>query len=144
MSQPNPYQPLRNKVGSPLTGRERRKSARISGDPVTDQTAFSYEERTHWDAQEGAVVTEEVSTHHLLSCGCRISAPSQVGGVCVACARSLWVRITRQQRFVCQDHVMCLRCRTRRLRQARGGGFWRTLLAVVLWPLFDVTYDAET
>lgn len=144
MSQPSPYGPLRPKVGSPLTGRERRKSARISGDPVTDQTAFSYEEITHWDAQEGAVITEEVSTHHLLSCGCRISAPSQVGGVCVACARSLWVRITRQQRFVCRDHVTCLRCRTRRLHQARGGGFWRTLLAVVLWPLFDVTYDTQT
>ncbi|NUM55767.1 MAG: hypothetical protein HUU46_19170 [Candidatus Hydrogenedentes bacterium] len=144
MSQPNPYQSLRQQIGNVLTGRTRKKQARITRDPVSERTAFEFEERTYWDAQGAEVITEEVSTHRLLACGCRISAPSQIRGICPACSQSLWVRFTRRQRFVCNDHYICLRCRTRKLRQAHGGGFWRTLLAIVLWPLFDVTYDEET
>lgn len=144
MSQPNPYQSLRQQIGNVLTGRTRRKKARITREPVTDQTAFTLEERTYWDAQGNEVITEEESTHRLLACSCRISSPSQIRGICPACSRSLWVRLTRQQRFVCHDHLICIYCRTRKVRQARGGGFWRTALAIILWPLFDVTYDEET
>lgn len=143
MSQPDPYQTLRQRLGNTLMGRTRKKTGQISPKPVTTNTEFSMQERTYWDINGNEVVTTESANHYVLACGCRCSSLSRVAGICPACARSLWVRLTRAQRYVCADHI-CLRCRSKRLRQRRGGGFWRTLFAILVWPLFDVHGDHET
>jgi hypothetical protein len=141
MSNPDPYEQLQKRLGNASPGTSWKKTARISRKPVLEDTDLEVQQDTFLDPVTQRVMTLERSKHYLLACGCRVSSPSQIRSICPGCARSWRVRITRRMQLCCDEHVMCLRCRQKRRRQLHGGGFWRTLFAIVLWPLFDLVDD---
>lgn len=142
--QQDPYQQLRQQLGSTMPGRTWKKTARVSPAQVDENTDLEMVQETFLDPTTLRYITREQSQHYLLACGCRVSTPAHIRGVCPACARSLRVRLSGRMRLICDQHVMCLRCWTKRHRKLYGGGLWRTVLAVVLWPLFDTDYEGTT
>ena len=139
---PNTYESIRRVLGNVAGARTRKTTAKISPEPLSTDSVFSSEEKTFWK-DSGELETHQETTHRLLDCGCQASGPSDVRGLCPACACSFWARFRRRQRFVCRHHSMCLRCRAKRLRKIRRRGLFRRLAALILWPLFDVTNDEK-
>ncbi len=136
MNNNDPYQQIRQKMSPVASGRRKRKSGRISGERVTPETEFFVEEATDFDSTSNAHVTVEYSEHHILACGCRASAPYQVGGACVRCARGPRSWFRRGPRYVCRDHHLCIGCQ--RAEDSGARGFATLLLAALLYPFFDV------
>ena len=147
MSNPNLNNPppARQGLGAIFGGRTSRKSAHLSGEPVTVNKSFSIEQRTYQDPQTGDVVTEETGSHHLLACGCRVSSPSEIRGVCPGCSSLKRTGAMKKPRLICGHHQLCLRCRQKKIRDLQGGGILRKtvrfFLTILLWPLFDVYKD---
>lgn len=140
MNNNDPYQRIRQQMSPVASGRRKRKSGRISGENVTPETEFFVEEATAFDVDSNAHVTVEYAEHHILACGCRASAPYQVGGVCIRCARAPWSWFRRKPRYVCRDHNLCIRCQ--RVEDRGSRGIVTLILAALLYPFFDV-YDEQ-
>ena len=142
--QQDPYSQLRQRLGTVAHGRLLKRTARITQTEVDEETDLEATQETFLDPTTQCVVTLEKSTRYVLACGClSTTSLANIRGACPACARSLRVRMSGRMRLICNQHVMCLRCRAKRRRQLQGGGFWRTLMAIVVWPLFDVNYDDD-
>jgi hypothetical protein len=136
--QQDPYSQLRQRLGDATPGRLWKKTARLTRAEIGEDTELETAKHTFMDPKAGQFVTLEQSTHYLLACGCAIRAAEEVGGLCLGCNRSLRVRLSGRMRLVCRHHLLCSRCRARRRRHCQGGGFWRSLITLLLWPLFDV------
>jgi hypothetical protein len=139
----DPYQHLRQRLANVAAGRVKRKSGRISAEPVTFKTDFAYEEETSWDPSQQCVITNQDTTHYLLDCGCRVASPSAIQQVCPLCATSLLLRLRGRQRFICKNHCMCIKCRRRLDRKHFRRRVYRALLAILLWPVGDLVDHYE-
>lgn len=139
---PNTFQALRQAMGNAAAGKTEQRIARLSKEPVRPEMELSTQQRTFVDPQTGEIKTVQEGRLYVLSCGCLVSGPQEIAGVCPGCASlSRWGRLKRP-RYLCANHSLCLRCRQRRLREARGGGLVRRLIKglfkLILWPAFDV------
>ncbi|HQE84138.1 MAG TPA: hypothetical protein PLM14_14145 [Candidatus Hydrogenedentes bacterium] len=140
---PTPYGSIRQAISNVAAGRARKRTARISPEPVTTNTQFAIEEHASWNDQTQEFQTVEDCTHYLLACSCCVTSPNHIRGICPVCAHSIWARF-RKPRFICKNHTMCLRCRARKLRIQQGRTYPRRVLAALLWPMCDVTNNDET
>ena len=123
-------------------GRTSRRQSHISGDPVSPGMTFSIEERTFQDPLTGEVITLQETQHYLLACGCTVSSPQQIRGVCSGCATYRFSRYRGSIPLVCQKHPLCLRCRRKSLAKNRGHGIISSIIfsfaKLVLWPFGDL------
>jgi hypothetical protein len=134
------FQQLHQQIGNPQSiGRKKERRGKLSPDPVTPDTLFTMQEHTYPD-QQGYTTVQE-SSHFLAGCGCYLSNPNQVKGVCPECTKKVG-RSRRPPTLVCSKHSICLACRKAKLREMRGGGklkkSFRFLFKLILWPFFDV------
>lgn len=141
MSDPN----LLNQANKALTGagmtRSKIRKGHVSKDHVSHETSFTFVESTAWDEQSNSIVTTEAATHYVLDCLCRVSSPSQLGGVCPGCAPGWMTRWILKPRYVCVKCGLCVRCRRRLERAKQRPGCAGALLALFLWPFADVSWD---
>ncbi len=141
MSDPN----LLNQANKALTGagmtRSKIRKGHVSKDRVSHDTSFFFVESTAWDEQGNSIVSCEEAVHHVLACGCRVSSPSQIGGVCSRCAPGLLTRWIRRPRYVCSKCGVCIRCRKKLERCNESPGCLGVLLALLLYPFADVSWD---
>jgi hypothetical protein len=127
-------------TGAGMTRTKVRKGS-LAREKVTHETPFQYAESTAWDETNNAITTTEEAVHWMLDCGCRISAPSQVGGICKHCAPGMLTQRFRRVRYVCGKCGVCVRCRRKQERSGTRPGCAGVLLAVLLWPVADVSWD---
>ena len=136
------WQSTRQQLANPTPMRRQEHVAEFSGDPVTLDSRLSATQYTFQDPDTGEVVSITIKGHAFLACGCRICSPNEVGGLCSGCSKLTRRNRWRRPAIVCKRHALCHTCRSRRLRELRGGGpikrTLRFLLKVILWPLFDV------
>ena len=71
---PSPYGSIRQAISNVTAGRARKRTARISPEPVTTNTQFAVEEHASWNDQTQEFQTVEDCTHYLLGCGCCVAA----------------------------------------------------------------------
>ena len=137
------HNPFKNLLNSTNTGRTQRKQATIAPKAPETNTLFEVSESTYWDPSSNSFVTQQDATHYLLDCNCRISAPTEVRGLCSGCSLGFLARVRRRRRLVCQRHTLCVRCRRKRLRVNEGYSGIRLWLVLLMWPLFDVEIEDE-
>jgi len=136
----NAHQSLHQTLGQP-TGRVNEKKAALSSQPVHLDSDFSARQRTFFDTSTGEFVTIQEGTHFFLACGCRITSPQEIAGVCYSCSRLARKGHWKHTRLVCRHHTLCIRCGQKQIRAEQGGGPIKKLLlfllTIILWPLFD-------
>jgi hypothetical protein len=140
--QQSAYQQQRNQLSAPTPMRRQEQVAEFSGDPLTLDSRLSAIQYTFQDPGTGEVVTVTIKGHTFLACSCRISSPTEIGGLCSNCSRRTRKGHWKKPQLVCRKHSLCISCRQKKLRELHGGGplkkTLRCLLKIVLWPLFDV------
>ena len=137
------HQNLRQRLAGASAGRRNRKRGRISPEVVTHDTEFLHEERTYLDPAVWDFITEQMGDHFILACGCRVTSPSAIRGVCVECAHRMRQRVTGRPRFVCKRHRVCNVCRRRRMRRYRLKQLGKGVFKAALWPVADVDYEED-
>ena len=138
---PNPMHPAASAPADPAVRRTCARTGRISPEPVTYDTLFQSLQETRWDPAQAGIETRTSSHHYILACGCRVSSPERILGVCPECANRLF---RRRPRFVCTQHRLCLACRRRLRRGPRTApGFLALLARALLWPPFDVSREED-
>jgi hypothetical protein len=139
--QHTPQQPSMPMPAIMPSGRTSRREGRLSPEPVSPDTTFSIEERTFQDPVTGHVITLQESTHWILACGCTVSSPQAIRGVCSGCASYRRNRYRGKIPLVCHKHTLCLRCRRKNLKRSHKGIIsilFFTFCKLLLWPFGDL------